>query len=252
MEINNTKLVELIAKMKEEKTVEAQNAVIAEILKSRFLCPVIIDKSLPKNGRVEIKKDTKIQFSIIKTTDEKNYLMAFTSEPEVHKWQKEQTQQSIIYTFEDYAMIVTNNANLEGFVIDPMGANILLNKEMIKQIKSNLTHESTIKKDTKIEIAPFQTYPEGLEAKIKDMCNNLGGINTAYICQMKQDDAVSVLLVIDADGKEKEYFNTLASAIIPFLGEHQLDMVAESSEIGTQVKNHFAPIYVKEGQAFKG
>ena len=100
MEINNTKLVELIAKMKEEKTVEAQNAVIAEILKSRFLCPVIIDKSLPKNGRVEIKKDTKIQFSIIKTTDEKKYLMAFTSESEVHKWQKEQTQQSIIYTFD--------------------------------------------------------------------------------------------------------------------------------------------------------
>ncbi len=252
MNIDNSKLVEKIEKMKKEKTVEAQNEVITEILRARFLCPIIIDKSLAKNGRVEIKKDTKIQFSIIKTKEEKTYLIAFTSEAEVNKWQKNPTQQSIIYTFEDYAMIALNNENLDGFVVDPMGANLLFNTEMIKQIKSNLTHESTIKKDTEIEIAPIKDYPEGLETKVKDMCNNLGKINCAYICQMKQEDKVSVLLVIDADGNEKEFYSSLAGAIIPFLGEYQLDMVALSSEIGKQVKSHFEPIYVKEGQVFKG
>ncbi len=251
MEINNTKLVELIEKMKEEKSVESQNKVIAEILKSRFLCPIIIDKSLPKNGKVEIKKDTKIQFSIIKTNENKNYLMAFTSEPEVHKWQKEKAQQSIVYTFEDYAMIVTNNSNLEGFVIDPMGANLVFNREMISQIKANLTHETTMKKDTQIELAALREYPEDLLKKLEDLFNNLGKINTAYLVNMKQDDQVSYLLTIDADGNEKEYFNTIASAIIPFINGMPLSLVTIDSEIGKQVESHFKPIYEKKEQVYK-
>lgn len=251
MEINNTKLTELINKMKEEKSVEAQNEVISETLKSRFLCPIIIDSSLPKNGKVEIKKDTKIQFSIIRTNDNKSYLMAFTSEPEVHKWQKGKTQQSIVYTFEDYAMIVENNSNLEGFVIDPMGANLLFNKEMISQIKSNLTHETTMKKDTQVELAPIQEYPEDLLKKLEDLFNNLGEINRAYLLNMKEDDQISYLLTIDADGKEKEHFNTIASAIIPFINGMPLSMVTIDSEVGKQVESHFKPIYEKTEQVYK-
>ena len=40
--VDNKKLIELIEKLKEEKTMEIQNQVISEILKSRFLCPVIL------------------------------------------------------------------------------------------------------------------------------------------------------------------------------------------------------------------
>ena len=40
MELDNKELVELIQKMKEEKTQELQNQVIMKVLKSKFLCPV--------------------------------------------------------------------------------------------------------------------------------------------------------------------------------------------------------------------
>ena len=137
--IDNSKLIELIDKLKEEKNMEAQNKVISEVLKSKFICPVILESAPKGGGKIEVGKDTKIQFSIIKTKEGKNFLIAFTSEPEVHKWQKSKIQQSIIYTFEDYAMIVTNNENLEGFVIDPMGCNLVFTKQMIKEIKQNVT-----------------------------------------------------------------------------------------------------------------
>ena len=47
--VDNKKLIELIEKLKEEKTMEIQNQVISEILKSRFLCPVILEAA-PKGG----------------------------------------------------------------------------------------------------------------------------------------------------------------------------------------------------------
>ena len=141
MELDNKGLVELIEKMKEEKTQELQNKVVSEVLKSRFLCPVVIPDAPHGNGKIQITKDTKIQFSIIKTTDDKNFLIAFTSDEEVHKWQKEQTQQSIIYTFEDYAKIVVGNDHLDGFIIDPHGVNLVFTQNLIEQIKSSVVRQ---------------------------------------------------------------------------------------------------------------
>ena len=40
--INNKELIDAIEKMKEEKTMESQNKVIAEVLKAKFMCPVIL------------------------------------------------------------------------------------------------------------------------------------------------------------------------------------------------------------------
>ena len=131
--INNKELIDAIEKMKEEKTMETQNKVIAEVLKAKFMCPVILQDAPKGGGKININKDTKIQFSVIKTTDAKNFLIAFTSDEEVNKWQKNKTQQSIIYTFEDYAIISQNNDNLEGFIIDPKGCNLIFTKNMIVQ-----------------------------------------------------------------------------------------------------------------------
>ena len=60
MELDNKGLVELIEKMKEEKTQELQNKVVSEVLKSRFLCPVVIPDAPHGNGKIQITKDTKI------------------------------------------------------------------------------------------------------------------------------------------------------------------------------------------------
>lgn len=241
--IDNTKLIDLINKLKEEKTMEAQNRVISEVLKSKFMCPVTLESAPKGGGKVEIGKDTKIQFSIIKTKEGKNFLMAFTSEPEVHKWQKSNVQQSIIYTFEDYAMIATNNDNLEGFVIDPMGCNIVFTKDMIKEIKQNVTRESVMEKDTQIELGIPKDYPEELVKKIKDVFLNIPEVKKAYLLLMTKQDELSYLLVIDAQGNEKEYFNTIATAAIPFLNNMPLNFIAANTDLGQRISTDFIPFY---------
>lgn len=247
MEIDNKKLVELINKMKEEKTIESQNEVVSEILKSKFMCPVILEAAPKGGGRVEINKDTKIQFSVIKTTEDKNYLIAFTSESEVHKWQKTKMQQSIIYTFEDYAMIATGSNNIEGFIIDPKGCNLTFSKEIIKQIRSSIVRESVVEKDTRVELGNPKDYPQELVDKLKDILKNkMPQVTKAYLQLMSTNDSLSYLVLIDANGKEKEYFNTIASAAIPFLKGMPLNLATLDTELGQKVIEQFKPFYEKE------
>ena len=246
MDINNKELINSINVMKEEKTLEAQNKVITEVLKAKFLCPVILESAPKGGGRIDINKDTKIQFSIIKTTDGKNYLIAFTSDEEVHKWQTNKVQQSIIYTFEDYAVIATNNENLDGFIIDPKGCNLVFTKEMIKEIKASITRESVVEKDTQVELGIPKDYPTELVQKLKDLFTNISDIKRAYLQLMVKDEAMSYLVLIDADGNEKEHFNTIASAAIPFLNGMPLNLAPLNTEFGQKAIENFEPFYVKE------
>lgn len=246
MDINNKELINSINVMKEEKTLEAQNKVITEVLKAKFMCPVILESAPKGGGRIDINKDTKIQFSIIKTTDGKNYLIAFTSDEEVHKWQKNKIQQSLIYTFEDYAMIATNNETLDGFIIDPKGCNLVFTKEIIKEIKASITRESVVEKDTQVELGIPKNYPTELVEKLKDVFANIGTIKKAYLQLMVKDEAMSYLVLIDADGNEKEHFNTIASAAIPFLNGMPLNLAPLNTEFGQKAIENFEPFYVKE------
>lgn len=244
MEINNKELIDLIDKMKEEKTQESQNKVIGQVLKSKFLCPVVLADAPKGGGKVQITKDTKIQFSIIKTTDERSFLIAFTSDEEVNKWQKEKMQQSIVYTFEDYAKIVTENENLHGFIIDPKGANLVFTEDMIKQIKTSITKVETLEPDTEVQIAAPKEYPEELLSKLQDTLRNYTEVKKAYLLLMKKGEEVSYILILDASGKEQELFNTIASSVIPFLDGMSLNMAPLATDFGNQISQRFEPIYI--------
>ena len=241
--INNKELIDAIERMKQEKTIEAQNKVISEVLKAKFMCPVILESAPKGGGKININKDTKIQFSIIKTTNDKNFLIAFTSEEEVHKWQKNKTQQSIIYTFEDYSIIAEKNDNLEGFIIDPKGCNLVFTKNMIRQIKNSITKESVVKKDTKVELSVPKDLSTDLVSKLKDVFSNNNEIKKVYFLNMVKEWEKSYLLIIDAGGNEKKYFNTIASAAIPFLNGMTLNLLPINTEFGTKVIQEFKPFY---------
>ena len=143
-------------------------------------------------------------------------------------------------------MIATNNDNIEGFVIDPKGCNIAFTKDMIKEIKQNITREGVVEKDTQIEIGNPKDYPQELVNKLKDLFLNMQDVKKAYLQLMTKNDEIGYLIVIYADGKEKELFNTIASAAIPFLNGMPLNMVESDSELAKTVEEKFEPFYTKE------
>ena len=246
MKVDNRKLIELINIMREEKTLQAQNVVISEILKSHFFCPVVIQGAPQGGGTINITKDTQVSFLTIEGTDNKKYLLAFTSEEELLKWKKQDKQQSIIYTFEDYAMIVTNNSNIDGFAIDPYGSNIMFNEEMIKGIKSSITNENVMEKDTEVLLGIPGEYPEDLVKKLKDYFKNINDITKAYLLLMVKDDKKNYLVVIEGNGDVKEYFSSIATAAMPFLDGMPLNLTPYDTDFGRNAIKEIEPFYIKE------
>lgn len=247
MELNNNELVNSIKEMKETKSDESQIKVITGIRKAKFLCPVVIEDVPSGSQKINITKDTKVQFSIIKANDGKNYLLAFTSEQEIHKWQATQKQQTLIYTFEDYSHIILNNPLIDGFVIDPKGENLVLSEDTIKAIRDNITKEVEIEKDTEVELGIPANYPEDLVSKLKDCLRNIEECKKAYLLLVKQNgNNAGYLLVVDAGEKTKDYFTQISSALAPYLEGMGLSMTVFDSEVGKSVSEHFEPLYVKE------
>lgn len=245
-EIDNTKLVELIKKMKEEKTQESQREFVSQMLKSRFYCPVIFANAPKGGGKVKIDKETKIQFNIIQATDGSSYLIAFTSEAEINKWQKSQMQQSIIYTFEDYSTIVLGQNNINGFIIDPKGENIIINRKVIEQVRSALTTEETLDKETEIELRTVSNASQDLKDKLYDTLSSIDEVSKAYFLVMKENEKETYLIAFLANGNEKEYYNKIASAAIPFLNGVGLSFMPLGTELGKQIEEKFEPFYNKE------
>ena len=143
-------------------------------------------------------------------------------------------------------MIATNNETLDGFIIDPKGCNLVFTKEMIKEIKASITRESVVEKDTQVELGIPKDYPTELVEKLKDLFANMSDVKKAYLQLMVKDEAMSYLVLIDADGKEKELFNTIASAAIPFLKGMPLNLAPLNTEFGQKAIENFEPFYVKE------
>lgn len=75
--------------------------------------------------------------AIIRNSKGDSLLLAFTSREEAQKWNKNLTIKYVIRNFNQYAdlLLVESNQNI-GFVIDPYGANLALDKKIIRDIKN--------------------------------------------------------------------------------------------------------------------
>lgn len=137
--ISNPMLVGAIELLKAENTPEHQKLFTEEMLKAKYLAPVIIDPvPVPdEKGLVKIPRDARIQFPMLTTKDGKHFMMAFTDWEELHKWKDEPNQQTFALSFDDYARMLLKKgpegqtSSALGFVINPFGGNIVVTNQMV-------------------------------------------------------------------------------------------------------------------------
>lgn len=141
--VSNPMLVGCIELLKAEDTPEHRNMFVAEMTKASFLAPALIDPEPVENGegKLTITGNSKIQFPMLSAPDGKKFFMAFTDASEYDKWvEKTRSLPTFALKFDDYvAMLFHKNGNGSttqalGFVINPVGCNIVVPKEMIASI----------------------------------------------------------------------------------------------------------------------
>lgn len=143
--VSNPMLVGAIELMKAEDTPQHRNMFVGELVKASLLSPSLIDPAPAEGagGKLVIAPGSKVQFPMLSTPDGAKFFMAFTDMTEYGKWQeKNQKLPTFALKIEDYAaMILRRDAKGNicpalGMVINPLGANILVPREMLAGIMS--------------------------------------------------------------------------------------------------------------------
>ncbi len=148
--ITNPMLVGSIELLKAEDTQEHRNLFVSEMMKARFLTPVVLTPPPVPDGEgiVRIDPKCKVQFPMLSTPDGKQFLMAFTDGQELKKWQNVEKQPTFALGFDDYAGMLLSkdkegNVNpAAGFVINPYGGNIVVTKDMVAALLMNKLQKS--------------------------------------------------------------------------------------------------------------
>lgn len=245
--ITNPKLLNAIEEMKKDNNKE--QSFVNELFKAKFLCPAWVElkNSVKGNkGQITVGEGSTISLMSIDDQQGKHFLMAFTDWEEIRKWNKEVNIQTIILTCKDYQQILTkDDSSYGGFVVNPYGANIMLNKEILENIHSN---EMVVQAGESVMIGEPKDYPKDMAEKLKETFADIVDIRSAYLLWMVRNSETSYLLVLDANGNEQKLFPVVGKICKSCLKGNFIDMVSFSSQFGQSAVKNQTPFYISSKQ----
>ena len=268
--IDNSALKKAAAALREENNPQNFNAVINLMMRGVFLAPAKIEigENAPKpdeNGRIQLPKDTKVTFALLKSGDGKSFFTAFTDAEELDKWQNKPAGQVMLLRFDDYARMLNGNDHVAGFVLNPFTDNLRFNSDMVasllkqrnamlEKIKQTAAQQAAqrnaqIKPGDKVTIVEPSVYPDEL---VNPLCAELEKypmVGAAYLQIMVINGATkSYLLVLDAP-KDDALFKAAGDAARPFLVSNEkkmnLNITISTSPLGQQGMRGSEPFYIK-------
>ena len=262
--VANTELNQAAKALRAKNDPQNLNAVINALTRAALLAPARVDMSgpMPKpdaNGRVAIPKDTKITFSLLKTTDGKSFFPAFSNEEELHKWKQNPSAQVMVLHFDDYARMLQQNGHVAGFVVDPFGDNLRFDAKMVASIKERHDaavararaglRQTQIKPGDKVTIVEPSVYPDALVAPVCEALRDFENVAAAYLQVMLVNDTDRYyLLVLDAP-RNDQLMVKVAEAVRPFMTgpekKMELNITTSDTPLGLQGMKDSEPFYIR-------
>ena len=158
--IENPMLIGAIEVMRADEDPAKKEMVLEEILKANFLCPATVSEPPieGEDGLPYLKDNCEVQQKMIQDKNGKPLLMAFTSQEEMDKWMSQRAIRDFVYgfgmTFLEYVDLMMQElpdgerGPAQGFVIDPYGCNLVVDRDMVANIMLRLIARG-LKKDQK-------------------------------------------------------------------------------------------------------
>lgn len=128
-EVKNPKLIEAMRHMARKDNEQTRNAFATALMEAKLLSPVITQTVITeKNG-----PSTRIKFEAIRNDKGEKYYMGFTDMDEYGKWNDDQTHnRALIMSMEEFGhILIRTPSDAKGFVINPYGENIVINKSLL-------------------------------------------------------------------------------------------------------------------------
>ena len=249
--IENPILLQALETLHKHNTPEHQNKVLDEIMmRAHFLAPVETTPSKDADSG-EI-----VQFQLIASQDGRHFFPAFTDWNELRKLCGPKDQKTVILSFDDYASMLAGDGRAAGFVVNPLGTPLTLDREFVaflvkqKQEKAGYTHQ-TISKNTKVLLSDPEEYPQALVDALRLAAAPLPEVDKLYLRLMTRpgQSLSSYLIIVEHSGQQDVVFSTIADAARPHIKDKYVDMVPYNSDFGRTAAQDTLPFFARKKQS---
>ncbi len=251
--VTNPQLVLAIKQMQQNNTEETRARMIAEVKQAHFISPVIISPTpdhVNEDTKVTLKEKTTISFSMIGNEASQQFFLAFTDWEELGKWKREEDQQVVVLTFNDFAaMALDGEGSSCGFVINPFGENVVFDKAIMRAIRDEGRNEKggaseyIIEKETAVHLGQPREYPYELVGAISYYLKGQKNVKAAYLQLMEKEGEQSYLLIVDFAGDRRTLFDGIANAAMKHLNGMFIDMIPYDADFGLSATKNIKPFY---------
>lgn len=240
--VENPELLDVMNQLRQGKG--SEEVFFSELFQAKFLCPAQVELKgavKEKRGKVSVGEGSTISPVSIRDQEGNHFLMAFTDWREIRKWSEEKNLKALVLTYEDYQhIIIDGDSPYAGVVINPYGANIVLNKDMMQNIHPD---KVTMQEGETVMIGVPKDYPVKMVEALSQEFAKRKDVKCAYLLWMARGDETSYLLVLDADGNEQKLFPVIGEICQPFLDGEFMDMVPFYSQFGQSAAENQEPFY---------
>lgn len=134
--VKNPALVEAMAELKKNQTPATEQAMIEAFKEAKLIAPISLRTPLEEVEPNE-KGERQMEASLLAITNNAGdrYFPAFTEWLEYLKWKNDPDVDTMVITYEQYVdLLVRNNIDVKGVLVNPGDANILFSKEKLSEI----------------------------------------------------------------------------------------------------------------------
>ena len=252
--IENPELVAALAALHQENTPQNQGRVLELVLHHAVLLAPAVVTPPPQpqqDGEAVMEQKTSIQFQLITTKDGRPFFPAFTDWTELRKFCGPKQQQTVLLRFDDYVAMLQRNDKAHGFVINPMGLSLTLDRgtvmSLFKKKQEVLQRaQETVEKDTQVMVGDPAQVPDGLLEAVCQLAAQREDIRTLWLRQMvRQDGVQSLIIVVDHTGDQAQVFQAIAGAASAHCGQLPVDMIPYGTGFAAAATEDAQPFYSK-------
>lgn len=240
--VENPALLDAMNQLRQGKG--SEEVFFSELFQAKFLCPAQVERKgavRGKRGKASVEEGSTVFPASIRDQEGNHFLMAFTDWQELRKWSEEKNLETLVLTYEDYQYMVVNDGSpYAGAVINPYGANIVLNRDMLQNIHPD---KVTMQAGEEVMIGVPKDYPVKMAEALKREFAKRKDVKCAYLLWMARGDETSYLLILDADGNEQKLFPVIGEMCQPYLDGEFMDMVPLYSQFGQSAAENQEPFY---------
>lgn len=218
----------------------------SEIFKGEYIIPADISglKLKGNSGNVvDVANDSRVSFPVLQSKDGKKFYPFFTDWNEFRKYDMESKYTIMAGGFRDMQNFA---GKADGIVINPFGANIILNNEMLEQITESVKNFN--KETSKISVGDPKNYPLEMVRKISECLWEKEYIEAAYLKLMLKDGKESYLVALEGKLPENptELYNEIAEKALPLADKIPIDFIDYSSDFAKKAFKGASAFYKKK------